>query len=123
MATGLVPSIVNKQTWLDNLSDTIQPIVRDAFSNAGENGRVLKDLLNGVWLGHPLHPVITDVPVGAWTISELLDLVSAASGDPPGLDTAADITLAAGIVAALGAAVTGITDWSDADGSQRRMGL
>src|SRR5437870_1765928 len=98
MATGLVPSIATKQTWLDNLSDAIQPIIRDAFSNAGENGRVLKDLLNGVWLGHPVHPMITDVPVGAWTITELLDFLSAASGDPPGLDAASDITLAAGIV-------------------------
>src|SRR3954466_16162688 len=123
MATGLVQSIVDKQTWLDGLSDAIQPIVRDAFANGGDPGRAVKDLLNGVWLGHPFHPVITDLPVGAWTITELLDLVSAATGAPPGLDTASDIPLAAGIAAAVGAALTGITDWSDTDGAQRRMGL
>jgi nitrite reductase/ring-hydroxylating ferredoxin subunit len=56
-------------------------------------------------------------------MTELLDLVSAASGDDPGLDAASDLALGAGIVAALGAAVTGITDWSDVGGAHRRLGL
>src|SRR5215210_8564832 len=122
MASGAVQAIVDRQEWLDDLSDKIQPVINDAFSNGGEAGHVVKDFLNGVWLGHPLHPVITDVPIGAWTMTELLDLISAARGDDPGLDAASDIALGAGIVAALGAAVTGITDWSDVGGSHRRMG-
>jgi nitrite reductase/ring-hydroxylating ferredoxin subunit/uncharacterized membrane protein len=125
MQTGVVQAIVDKQEWLNGLSDAIQPLVRNAFSSGGEAGHMVKDLLNGVWLGHPLHPLLTDVPVGAWTMTELLDFLSAWQGDDPGLDAAADITLAAGIVAALGAAVTGLTDWSDIDtnGPPRRMGL
>jgi nitrite reductase/ring-hydroxylating ferredoxin subunit/uncharacterized membrane protein len=123
MATGVVQAIVDRQKWLDEVSDAIQPVVNGAFSNAGEAGRVLKDFLNGVWLGHPLHPVITDVPIGAWTITQLLDLISAARGDDPGLDAAADISLGAGIVAALGAAATGIADWSEVGGAHRRMGM
>ncbi len=123
MATGIVQAIVDRQKWLDDLADRIQPLVNQAFSSGGEAGHVVKDFLNGVWLGHPLHPVITDVPIGAWTMTELLDLLSAAGGDDPALDRAADLTLGAGIVAALGAAVTGITDWSDVGGSHRRMGL
>jgi nitrite reductase/ring-hydroxylating ferredoxin subunit/uncharacterized membrane protein len=70
-----------------------------------------------------LHPAITDVPIGAWTITELFDVASVASGGDKGLDVAADISLAAGIVAAGGAVVTGLADWSDTDGSRRRMGL
>ena len=123
MATGIAQAIVDRQQWLDDLSDAVQPIINNAFSSGGEAGHVVKDFLNGVWLGHPLHPVITDVPIGAWTMTELLDLLSAARGDDPGLDMAADITLGAGIVAAVGAAVTGITDWSDVGGSHRRMGM
>src|SRR5436190_3470478 len=123
MATGIVQAIVDRQPWLDDLSDVVQPIINQAFSSGGEAGHMVKDFLNGVWLGHPLHPVITDVPIGAWTMTELLDLVSAARGDDPGLDMAADITLGAGIVAAVGAAVTGITDWSDVGGSHRRLGM
>src|SRR5947209_17369997 len=115
MASGVVQSLVDRQEWLNGLGDAIQPLVRNAFSSGGEAGHQVKDLLNGVWLGHPLHPMLTDVPVGAWTITELLDLLSASRGGDQGLDTAADISLVAGILAALGAAVTGITDWSDVD--------
>ena len=123
MASGIAQSIIDRQQWIDDLSDAIQPLINKAFSSGGETGHVVKDLLNGVWLGHPLHPVITDVPVGAWTITELLDLLSAAQGDDPGLDAASDVSLGAGILAALGAAVTGITDWSDVGGSHRRLGM
>jgi nitrite reductase/ring-hydroxylating ferredoxin subunit/uncharacterized membrane protein len=123
MATGIVQAIVDRQKWLDELADRIQPLVNQAFNSGGEAGHVLKDFLNGVWLGHPLHPVITDVPIGAWTMTELLDLLSAAGGGDPALDRAADLTLGAGIVAAVGAAVTGLTDWSDVGGSHRRLGL
>src|SRR5437762_9406918 len=120
MATGIVQAIVDKQKWLDDLSDAIQPLVSNAFSSGGEAGHVVKDLLNGVWLGHPLHPVITDVPIGAWTLTELLDLISAARGDDPGLNMAADMTLGAGIVAGGGAAVTGVTECGAVGGAGRR---
>lgn len=123
MAKGVVEAFVDRQEWLDELADLLQPPVNKLFSSGGEAGHVVKDLLNGVWLGHPLHPVITDVPIGAWTMAQLLDLISAARGNDKGLDTASDIALGAGIVAALGAAVTGITDWSDVGGRHRRMGL
>jgi nitrite reductase/ring-hydroxylating ferredoxin subunit/uncharacterized membrane protein len=124
MSTGLTQSIIDQQKWLDGLSDAIQPVINNAFSSTGETGRVVKDLLNGVWLGHPLHPVITDVPIGAWTMSQLFDLASMARGGDDSFDAASDVTLGVGIVAALGAAVTGITDWSDVHmGPRRRMGL
>lgn len=123
MATGIAQAIVDRQQWLDDLADAIQPLINSAFSSAGETGHSVKDFLNGVWLGHPLHPVITDVPIGAWTISELLDLISASRGEDAGIDAASDIALGAGIVAALGAAVTGLTDWSDSGGAQKRLGM
>lgn len=123
MTKSVTREIVDNQKWLDSVSDVIQPLINKAFSNAGETGHVVKDFLNGVWLGHPLHPVITDVPIGAWTMTELLDVVSATRGDDPGLDAAADIALGAGIVAAFGAAITGLTDWSDVGGEHRRMGM
>lgn len=123
MATGIAQEIIDRQQWIDELSDKIQPLVNNAFSSGGEAGRVVKDFLNGVWLGHPLHPVITDVPVGGWTITQLLDIISIAKGGDKGLDAASDIALGAGIVAAVGAAVTGIADWSDVGGAHRRMGM
>lgn len=123
MAKGIAQEIIDKQEWLDQVADAIQPVINNAFSSGGEAGHIVKDFLNGVWLGHPLHPVITDVPIGAWTISQLFDLLSMLSGGDDSLDKASDLALGTGIVAALGAAVTGITDWSDVGGSHRRMGL
>src|SRR4051795_7445072 len=122
MATGIVQAIVDRQKWLDDLSDAIQPLVSDLFSSGGEAGHVVKDLLNGVWLGHPLHPVITDIPVGAWTMAEVFDALDAASGDSR-YEDAARVCINAGLVGAAGAAVTGLTDWSDTGKSDRRLGL
>src|SRR3954467_216886 len=124
MAKGLLEQLVNAQPWIDQVSDALQPVINGAFNNSGAVGRRAKDLLNGVWLGHPLHPVITDVPIGAWTMSQVFDLLSMVQGGDDSMDAAADVTLGTGILAALGAAVTGIADWSDIDGGpRRRMGM
>ena len=123
MATGVMQSIVDRQPWIDDVSDAIQPLINSAFSSTGEAGHYVKDFLNGVWLGHPLHPVITDVPIGAWTMTELLDILSAARGGDEGLDRAADVSLGAGVVAAVGAAVPGLVEWRDVGGAHRRLGM
>jgi nitrite reductase/ring-hydroxylating ferredoxin subunit len=81
-------------------------------------GSEFKDLLSGTWLGHPLHPVLTDVVVGTWTSSFLLDLV-------PGRRTrkASDRLVDTGILAALPTALAGLSDWTDTWGGTRRVGL
>lgn len=78
----------------------------------------LKDLLSGTWLGHPLHPVLTDVVVGTWTGSFLLDLV-------PGrrTRTASDRLVDVGVLAALPTVLAGLSDWNDTDGGPRRVGV
>jgi hypothetical protein len=47
-------------------------------------GRVVRNLLSGTYLGHPLHPVLTDLPVGAWGMSAMLEAAGgpAAEGAP-----------------------------------------
>jgi nitrite reductase/ring-hydroxylating ferredoxin subunit len=70
--------------------------------------RVVRNLLSGTDLGHPLHPVLTDLPIGAWVMSALLD---AAGG--PAAEGAADLLVAAGVVAAVPTAAAGLNDWSD----------
>src|SRR5205814_1467741 len=123
MAKGVIEAATDKQEWLEQIADPIQGAIQSLFKGAGEGGRVAKDFLNGVWLGHPLHPVITDVPIGAWTIAQVLDLASAAKGGDKNLDSAADISLGLGLLAAGGAIVTGLADWSQSEGKQRRMGV
>jgi nitrite reductase/ring-hydroxylating ferredoxin subunit/uncharacterized membrane protein len=73
--------------------------------------RPVKDLLNGTWLGHPLHPAITDVPIGAFLVAVVLDIV----GEP----TAAFWAIVVGLITFLAAIVTGLADYSDTDGTAR----
>ena len=80
----------------------------------------LKDLISGTWLGHAIHPVLTDVVIGTWTSALLLDLAGGR-----GARDAADRLLAAGILAYPPTAVTGVSDWADAepgDPGIRRVG-
>jgi nitrite reductase/ring-hydroxylating ferredoxin subunit/uncharacterized membrane protein len=113
---------VAAQKWLDTLGEPLQQYINTLFQQGGPGGKQAKNFLNGTWLGHPVHPMITDVPVGAWTCTFLLDRVAGRT-ENPSLEAAADITLATGLAAAAGSAVTGFTDWSDTYGKERSVGL
>lgn len=71
----------------------------------------IRDFLNGTWLGHPLHPAATDIPLGTLLATVVLDLL--------GYPAAADIALVATILFMLAAAVTGAADYADTDGTAR----
>jgi nitrite reductase/ring-hydroxylating ferredoxin subunit/uncharacterized membrane protein len=70
----------------------------------------LKDAVSGTWLGHPLHPLLTDVVIGTWTSALLLDL----SPDRR-ISRGADRLVGIGALAALPTALTGISDWADGE--------
>src|SRR5687767_4474255 len=105
---------------IDRVAEPLSKALRAAYEAAGPGGQQAKNVLHGVWLGHPLHPVFTDVPLGAWTTALALDV--AANGDP-GMRRAATFAMGVGLAGATGAAVTGLTDWSETDGRSRRAGL
>lgn len=92
---------------LESLDGPAEKVATAVFSALGSR-KELKDALSGVWLGHALHPVLTDIPIGTWLSATLLDLVG---GDRSG--TAAERLTAIGIAAALPAAVSGASDWAD----------
>ena len=77
----------------------------------------LKDLLSGVPLGHALHPALTDLAVGTWSSSVILDLVGGR-----GARGAADRLIGAGILATAPIIATGVSDWADTVGAERRIG-
>lgn len=118
----LIGTIVENQTWLDKLATPFQSWVLKLFGQPGQPTRKIKDLLNGTWLGHALHPLMTDIPIGSWTSTMLLDCVWLGNEDE-GIARGADVTLAFGLLGAGGAAITGIADWSDLDGTDRRFGF
>jgi len=117
-----IASVVENQTWLDSLATPLQNWLLKLFGQPGDPNRVVKNILNGTWLGHALHPVLTDIPIGAWSCTVVLDVASF-SAESNGIAQGADIAMALGILGATGAAVTGLTDWSDLDGTDRRVGL
>ncbi len=73
----------------------------------------VKDLLSGTWLGHPVHPLLTDVPIGAWSSALLLDLMGIFGGAGTASRRGADMLVAVGVVAALPTAASGLSDLSD----------
>jgi nitrite reductase/ring-hydroxylating ferredoxin subunit/uncharacterized membrane protein len=122
MSSHALSSTLDRQQWLDTAADALQPKVRRAFDALGPARRHVKNLLHGTWLGHPIHPALTDVPIGAWTMTVLLD--AAGNGAPrSGMARAADLSLVVGLAGAVGAAITGLTDWSETDGRPRRVGV
>jgi nitrite reductase/ring-hydroxylating ferredoxin subunit len=82
-----------------------------AVLQGGKPLRRFADLLHGSWLGHPLHPVLTDVTIGAWMAGGLLDLM-AAGGRSRSLERAADRLTALGTASAVPTALAGLADYS-----------
>ena len=78
----------------------------------------VKDLLSGTWLGHSLHPVLTDLPIGAWLSATILDVVGGER-----TEEASEALIGVGLVAAVPTVATGLTDWSDTIAGERRMGF
>jgi uncharacterized membrane protein len=102
---------------LDGLGRAAGRTVRKVLPDGG----TAKDLLSGAWLGHALHPILTDIPIGAWTSSILLDW----SGGK-GSRAASDRLIVVGLLAAGATAGSGWSDWADAeqdDAAVRRSGL
>jgi nitrite reductase/ring-hydroxylating ferredoxin subunit len=91
---------------LDDFADPVQEAVNAV-------PQPVRDVLDGVWFGNPLHPALTDVPLGAWSAAFALDLVGSES---------ADGALAVGILGAVPAALTGLNDWSHLKDDARRIG-
>lgn len=92
------------------------------YANGSPRAQKIRNFLNGTWLGEPLHVVLTDVPIGAWTVAiacDALDIIR----DSSEFALAADTSIAIGLAGAASAAVTGVTDWSDVDPPARRTGL
>lgn len=81
-----------------------------------------RNFLNGTWLGEPFHVVLTDVPVGAWTVAMACDALDLVFGRRE-FAQACETSMGIGLLGAAGAAITGMTDWSDVDPPARRPGL
>jgi len=93
------------------------------FLLTGRWARPLQDALHGVWLGHPLHPALVTVPIGAWSATLVFDGLDAAGRGGPGVARAAQVGVGVGVVGAVASAATGLTDWQHSHDAARRVGL
>ena len=110
--------------WLERLSDGLQRVIGKLAGNTGKPPRLWKSLLSGTWLRHPLHPLLTDVPVGAWLLTVILDIIwLIAPTTNAWAARGAEVTVLIGVLAGLAAVATGSADWSDTYGAERRTGL
>jgi nitrite reductase/ring-hydroxylating ferredoxin subunit/uncharacterized membrane protein len=112
---------VDRLGWLRNLNDWLIGVL-GPFRERYQDNLALELLHGGRWVGHPLHPALSDLPIGLWTSAMLLDALDNSPPSRRGLD-AAGMLSAAGILAAGATALTGVTDWTVSDDQDRRVGL
>jgi nitrite reductase/ring-hydroxylating ferredoxin subunit/uncharacterized membrane protein len=101
---------------LRGLSNGIASAVDGFYRVLGRPGKLLQDLLNGSWLGHSLHAVLVDVVIGAATAAVLLDILRVFFA-VDGLETATTWVVGLATLSALGAILSGLTDYKDTNPS------
>lgn len=107
---------------LEETAIKLSSALHEAVMQGGEGTKQLADLLHGVWLGHPLHAVLTDIVVGAWSIGLFFDLVSLFNHSRQA-ELIADALTKVGNVAALPTLLTGLTDFSTIPEPAANIGL
>lgn len=116
MAPQPLEDLIEKLAGAVAIDTVAKPLAKKVASTVPHGPA--KDALSGTWLGHPLHPLLTDLPIGCWTSAMALDLFGGRRGRP-----GAQFLVAAGILAVVPTAATGLSDWSDTLGEDRRLGF
>lgn len=98
-------------TWLDTVANPMRDLVQAVIKPGA-----VRDILHGVPIGHPLHPLMVLVPTGTWLSAAVLDAV-------PGSKAASAILIGTGVVSAAPTALSGWTDWSEGHEQQLRVGV
>ncbi|MFN2568897.1 MAG: Rieske 2Fe-2S domain-containing protein [Candidatus Dormibacteria bacterium] len=121
MAEPLIERIIRRQAWMEGVGGGLQNGIGAFYRVLGRPGQALKNLMHGTWLGHPLHPAITDVPMGAWLVGVVADYAALISSRVP--TEVGNLALGVGILGAVLAAATGYTDFHETFGQERRYAL
>lgn len=97
--------------WLDPVAKKVRKVVKRTI-----RPQWARDILHGVPIGHPVHPLAVQVPLGSWISAAVLDTL-------PGNDRAATLLIGVGTASAVPSAVAGFMDWSQLHSQQQRVGL
>lgn len=113
---------VGQWRWLHDLNETVSDVALPLYDRHRDN-LVVELMHGGRWAGHSLHAALSDLPIGFWAASSLLDLLGRdLPADDERMGPAATLS-AAGLLAAAATIATGVTDWTVSDGEDRRVGM
>src|SRR5262245_55243009 len=105
---------VEESSLLDRVGRLLDPFARAVLAD-----RRNADVLRGMWLGHAVHPLLTDLPLGLWTSAQVLDLVGGRASRP-----ASQRLIGLGTLAAVPTGLTGLAEWGSMNGTrERRVGV
>ena len=114
-------ALTKSAKWLDAVAKPFDAVMHGLYGLPGTGW--LKLLLHGSWpLKHPLHPAITDVTIGAYTAAVALDLFAVVTGDGT-FARATDFVFVLALASSLIAVLSGLTDWRDTYGEEKRTGM
>ncbi|GAA3762647.1 hypothetical protein GCM10022240_13960 [Microbacterium kribbense] len=115
VTTALRSTVRSIGDWqaIDTIADAVSGLVTKITGPTP-----VKNLLSGTFLGHPLHPALTDVPIGAWLAATTLDVAAGEQGA-----RAAQTMVGLGVLAAVPTGISGSSDWSTTYGPDKRIGL
>lgn len=102
---------IERASFLDGVVGPVSSLISRVLRPAW-----VADALHGVWLGHPLHPMAVQLPVGAFLSAGILDAL------PTGRRSATTL-IGVGVASAVPAAAAGLADWSQGLRQQQRVGL
>lgn len=114
---------IEHESRLDPLVRPLHRALHYLFGHTGRIGQLAKNLLSGQWFGHPVHPPLTDVPIGAWSAAVVLDGIDATTGGSKRARDAANLATIIGCVGAVPTAISGAHDWQYLDPPSKRIGL
>src|ERR1035437_6540601 len=114
-------ALIDGWGWIRTLNDRLTAVL-GPWRERHQGNPVLELMHGGRGLGHPPHPALSDLPIGLWAGALILDVTDRDPAPGRGLDPAA-LFSAAGIVAAVATAATGVVDWTVSDDEDRRLGL
>jgi uncharacterized membrane protein len=104
---------LESQPWLDQAARVVSPVADWLVARTYR-----RELLQGAWIGHAIHPFLTDIPIGSWMSATILDLVGGPTARP-----AAEVLIGVGVVSAVPTALTGWAEWAVTSGAARRVGV
>ncbi|MFC3127447.1 DUF2231 domain-containing protein [Pseudoroseomonas globiformis] len=113
---------IEQATLLDKPGYAAETAMARPAQIVGSPAEKAGNALHGTWYGHPIHPMLVTLPIGAWTFAFGLDLLSMLGFRRKGAERSAELAIKAGAAGAVAAAAAGLADWQHTNGRDRRIG-